>query len=253
MLMVSQEVTMSARRLLDQRRAVALTRVSTDEKRQELGAEAQRRAITAWAEANGVEIVAWFSDEVSGTCDVESRPGLVAAVAAMGAQDAGTLIVQKLDRLARNPLVAEITKRDVNKMGGRIVAADGIGNGGTPADELIRSVVGAVAEYEAAVIRQRIKAALAVKRDRGERLGGAPYGYRAEGAKGERRLVEHPEEQAVLAAIRELRGQGLTVRAIATELERRGVLGRVWKGERRPLTPQAVHGLLKAAGCSSAA
>lgn len=238
------------KRLLDQRRGVGLIRVSSDEKRQELGAEAQREAIRRWAAANGVEVVAWHADEVTGTCDIEHRPGLVAAIGDMSALDAGTLIVQKRDRLARNELVAALTKRDVARAGGRVMAADGLGNGDAPADQLMRNMLDAFASYEAATIRSRIKAALQVKKSRGERLGGAPYGYRADGPKGARILVEHEEEQATLTIIRELRGQGMTVRAIAAELERRGVLGRVWKGERRPLSAQAVHGLLKAAGCA---
>lgn len=233
------------KRLLDQRRAVALTRVSTDEKRQELGAEAQRQAIESWAKANHVEIVAWHGDEVSGTCDIDHRPGLVAAVADMTALDAGTLLVQKADRLARDPLVALLTERDVERHGGRIVTADGIANGGTPADQLMRTVLGAVGRFEVQTTRQRIKAALAVKRSRGERLGGAPYGFRATGEKGARVLVEHPEEQATLTLIRKLSADGLTVRGIAAELERRGVLGRVHAGKRRPLGSSAVHALLK--------
>jgi DNA invertase Pin-like site-specific DNA recombinase len=241
------------KRLLDQRRGVGLVRVSTDEKRQELGAEAQRAAIRKWAAANDVEVVAWHTDEITGTCDIEHRPGLLAAIGDMSALDAGTLIVQKRDRLARNPLVAALTARDVKGAGGRIVAADGLGNGGTPADAFMTSVLDAAAEYEAATIRARIKAALAVKKQRGERMGGAPYGWRATGEKGSRHLVEHAEEQATLAAIRELHAERLSVRAIAAELERRGVVGRVYAGERRPLSAQAVFGLLKVLGLAGKA
>lgn len=66
------------------------------------------------------------------------------------------------------------------------------------------------------------RAALAVKRARGEASNHAPYGYRAEGG----RLVADEGEQAVIARMREARARGLTVRAIAAELAADGVVNR---------------------------
>ena len=50
----------------DPKLAVAYVRVSTDTDRQALGAQAQRDAITRWAEGSGITIVQWFVEEVSG-------------------------------------------------------------------------------------------------------------------------------------------------------------------------------------------
>jgi hypothetical protein len=77
--------------------AVAYLRVSTED--QQLGPEAQRAAIEAWAAREGVQVVAWHLDQgVSGGADVEDRPGLVAA---LRVERAGILLVAKRDRLAR--------------------------------------------------------------------------------------------------------------------------------------------------------
>ena len=73
--------------------------------------------------------------------------------------------------------------------------------------------------------RALTKAALAVKKSRGERLGGdVPYGWQlaADGV-----TLEHNEgEQAVVETVRTLRAEGLSLRAIAAELEARGLMAR---------------------------
>ena len=79
------------------------------------------------------------------------------------------------------------------------------------------------------------RAALRVKRARGEVSNHAPYGYRAEAG----RLVIDESEQAVIARVREARARGLTIRAIVAELAAAGIVSR--KG--RPLTASAVHEL----------
>src|SRR5260370_30004876 len=71
-------LTMSKHKAGDQAVAVAYVRVSTEE--QNLGPEAQRAAIGAWAERHGVRIAATFEDRLSGGTAPEDRPGLVAAL-----------------------------------------------------------------------------------------------------------------------------------------------------------------------------
>src|SRR6185437_2063571 len=101
---------------------------------QQLGPEAQRRAIGAWAETNGVEVVAWHADQgISGGSDLDERPGLVAALADLRLLGAGVLVVAKRDRIARDVYVAATIERAVDHGGARVVCADGIGNGETPA------------------------------------------------------------------------------------------------------------------------
>ena len=81
---------------------------------------------------------------------------------------------------------------------------------------LLRSLLDAFAAYERALIRSRTKAALAVKKAKGERVGGIPYGMRltADG----KHLEEHPEEQETIARARDLRAGGKSLRAIARSL-----------------------------------
>ena len=218
--------------------AIAYLRASTEDQR--LSPEAQRASIEAWALAQGVAVVAWHVDAgVSGAADLADRPALVAALAELRLHRAGIFVVAKRDRLARDCYVAATIDRAVAAQGARVASADGTGNGDTPADAFMRSVLDAAAQYERGLIRARTKAALAAKKARGERTGTVRYGYTAD-ASG--RLVECPVEQAVLAQVRALDAAGLSQRAIVAELQRAGFLGRTGK----PLARTQVQNILAA-------
>jgi len=196
--------------------AVVYGRVSTDD--QNLSPEGQRSRCVEYAERNGLSVVGCYFDHgISGTAPLDARPELMAAVAAL--PEGGVLLVAKRDRLARDTMAAAMIERLVERKGARIEAADGVGNGDSPEAILMRRMVDAFAEYEAAIGRARTKAALKVKKDRGERLGRPRYGYRVEDGE----LVPYEPEQRVLRLVAELRGDGLSVRQIVEALEARGI------------------------------
>ncbi len=139
---------------------MAYYRVSTDKQGQSgLGLDAQRAAVELHARSVGAEVIAEFQDVESGR--KADRIGLAAALATCRAKRA-TLLIAKLDRLARS--VAFIS----NLMEGGVdfVAAD------MPiVNRLTVHVLAAVAEHEREMISQRTKAALAAAKVRGTRLG----------------------------------------------------------------------------------
>lgn len=214
------------RNATDSLTAVAYLRVSTD--RQELGPEAQRATIEAWAAREGVTVAAWHVDAgVSGAAEIADRPALVAALADITAHRAGVLIVAKRDRLSRDAMNAMLLDRMVGDLGARIVSAAGEGNGATPADAFMRGIIDLAAAYERSMIAARTKAALKAKRARGERAGNVPYGFTAD-ATG--KLSPCVAERAVIAQVHALRAAGLSQRAIVAELARAGVVGRTGNG-----------------------
>jgi DNA invertase Pin-like site-specific DNA recombinase len=207
-------------------RVIGYVRVSTDEQHQ--GPRAQRDALEAWCARHGAELVAVFEDRgVSGAAELDRRPGLLAALDALEAEGAGVLLVAKRDRLARDVMLAAMIERMADRAGATVTAADGAGEGSGPEALLLRRMVDAFAEYERAMIRARTRAALGAKRTRGERVGGVPLGARvaADGV----HLEADPGEAEALEIVRELRAAGVSIRAIAAELNARGVPAR---GER---------------------
>src|SRR5260221_1880240 len=95
---------MKSTRQTDPALAVAYIRVSTED--QNLGPDAQRASIAAWAARQGVQVAAWFTDQgVSGGKPVEDRPPLVAALEAARTPRARLLCAGKRDRCAPRALV----------------------------------------------------------------------------------------------------------------------------------------------------
>jgi site-specific DNA recombinase len=116
-------------------------------------------------------------------------------------------------------LNAALIERLVERDGGRILSADGAGNGEGPEAALMRNIVSAFAAYERMIIAARTKAALAVKKARGERVGGVPYGWRVgEGG----RLEADERETLALQRARELRAGGASLRGVAVTLKAEG-------------------------------
>jgi len=218
--------------------AVGYVRVSKDE--QELGPEAQRAAIETWATRNGVSVVAWHVDHgVCGATELTDRPGLVAALGSLRSYKAGLLVVAKRDRLARDVAVAALVDRAVDQAGARVMTAEGVANGSSPADSFLRNILDAAAAYERDLIRSRTRDALAAKRARGERAGEVPFGFRADSAG---KLHDDPTERAVIAQVTELRRAGLSQRKIVAQLR---AVGTVSPRSGRPLSQTQVCRLLR--------
>lgn len=132
---------------------VAYCRVSTDmQGREGLGMQAQQEAVRTYLESVGApdgQPIRWFIEVESGK--VKERPELQAALR-MCMDRRATLVVAKLDRLARNlAFIATLMESGVE-----FVCCD------MPhANRLTIQVLAAVAEHERDMISQRTKAALA--------------------------------------------------------------------------------------------
>jgi site-specific DNA recombinase len=134
------------------------------------------------------------------------------------------LLVVRRDRLARDTFTAAMCEKIAQKAGSCIFTVTGEGNGEGPEAQLMRTILDAFAQYEKALIILRVKAGMARKREKGERLGMVPYGKQldADGL----HLIDHAPEQAIIRTVRELRSAGLSYRAIAGELNRLGLVNR---------------------------
>lgn len=152
---------------------VAYLRVSTDEQvGSGAGLAAQRTTITAEAERRGWTIVEWFEDAgISGGKGIEERPGLAAAVDAIEAGQAGTLLAAKLDRISRSVLdMAGLMDRSRRGAWG-LVTCDLAIDTSSPTGEAAAQMMAVFSQLERRLIGQRTREALAEKRAAGVRLG----------------------------------------------------------------------------------
>ena len=150
--------------------AVAYLRVST--RKQDLGIEAQREAVSRAIEREGFALVNGreYVEHESGSNN--DRPELQRALAACRLYGA-TLIVAKLDRLTRDlHLMTKIIKEGLD-----IYLCD---NPGITRELL--PILAWAAEHELRLIRRRTREALAVRKAQGVKLGGYRGGYGSEKA-----------------------------------------------------------------------
>jgi DNA invertase Pin-like site-specific DNA recombinase len=105
----------------------------------------------------------------------------------------------------------------------------------------VLNIMTAVSQWEREAIGERTRDALHHKKANGERVGTVPYGWRP--APDGIHLEENPPEQRALSNVRDLRAAGHTLRGIAAELNRRGILTR--RGT--PWRVQYVQAALRAA------
>ena len=148
-------------------KAIAYLRVSTDRQGESgAGLDAQRASITAYAAQHGIEIVRFEQDILSGAKGIEHRLGLASAIASI--HKGYALLIAKRDRLGRDQFLSMSLERLIQKKGGVILSADGLGNGDTAGDKFLKSILDAASSFERDLIRARTKAAMQAKRLNGD-------------------------------------------------------------------------------------
>jgi DNA invertase Pin-like site-specific DNA recombinase len=200
---------------------VAYYRVSTQKQGQDgLGMEAQRAAVSSYANSLGASIAKSFPEVESGkSCD---RPELAKAIAEAKRKKA-TLVIARLDRLARD---VEFTARLMNS-GVDFVCCDM-----PTANRLTIHILAAVAEDEARRISERTKAALKAYKAGGGKLGGdlpqcrnLTQSARIKGARQSALIARQSADNAykdIVTEIKSMRDSGHTLQAIAAHLNEQG-------------------------------
>lgn len=198
---------------------VAYYRVSTDKQgRSGLGLDAQREAVMNYLNGGSWDLVGEFTEVESGRR--KDRPQLIKALEAARKAKA-TLIIAKLDRLARNVhFISGLLEAKVD-----FVAADM-----PEADRTFLQMVSVFAEWEARKISERTKAALAAAKARGRKLGWSMPSRRKEqpvaAEKGAAANASRADQFAenVLPVIRSIRAAGAsTLAEVAEALNNRGI------------------------------
>lgn len=206
---------------------VGYCRVSTED--QNLSPEAQKKALGDWCNIFGHTLVHVYEDVgLSGSLEPADRPQLMAALEHLRKIDQPCLLVAKRDRLARSVMVAAMLEQIVVKLGAKIFSVEG-NNGDSPDDFLIRGIKDLFAEYERLQIRLRTKAALAIKKARGERVGQIPYGM-MKNPQNPDMVIPDMTEQKIIQLIKALHNEGKSYRQICAFLAEKGLdsRGKKW-------------------------
>lgn len=207
-------------------RAVAYIRVST-EKQVDKGVslDAQREKVRAYASLYDIEIAEFIVDAGASASSLD-RPGLKRALDMLRRRIVNALVVVKLDGLTRSVRdLGDLVDQYFDDGRAALLSVSEQVDTRTAAGRLVLNVLGSVSQWEREAIGERTSAAMRFKAGAGEFIGGGtPYGYRL--AKDGTRLVTLPSEQRVVAAAKRLRARGLSLRAVASRLTRRGMRSR---------------------------
>lgn len=207
-------------------KVVGYIRVSTDKQADHgISLDAQRAKIQAYAVAMDLDLVGIIED-AGASAKTLDRPGLRAALSMLDKGKAEALLVVKLDRLTRSVRdLGDLVERYFATRCSLLSMSDAIDTR-TAAGRLVLNVLTSVAQWEREATGERTRDALAHKASKGEFCGGqAPYGFSVENGL----LVRNDAEQGVLSVVAELKASGLSLRAIAAELDRAGIRARTGK------------------------
>lgn len=139
----------------------------------------QSEAISGHAAANGVEVVEWFREEgISGTKDLDDRPALQSLYVALEDLKINRIIIEKLDRLARDLLIQETIMGDLGKRDIEVISVcEPDLCSSDPSRVLVRQIFGAIAQYDRAMTVIKLRGARQrMKVSKGRCEGAKPFG-----------------------------------------------------------------------------
>src|SRR5579863_1832748 len=180
----------------------------------------QLEAVKRYALAHDIRIIKVFREEgVCGATDLENRPALMALLEALAANGTKLVLIEKLDRLARDLMVQETIIGDLRKRGFDLVSVtepDLLQN--DPTRILMRQIFGAIAQYEKNMIVAKLRGARQrMKAKTGRCEGRKPFGH-------------YEGESTILERMKALRDAGTGFDRIAESLNSEGLKPRT--GER---------------------
>lgn len=188
-----------------------------------LSIEAQRQICRGYIKDENPEILEFKDEGYSGALGINQRPGLFSAINMLEKND--ILLVSKRDRIGRDPIVNAMIEKTVEKKKARLVSASGdVVDDNDPSSILMKRMVDAFSEYERLIIGARTRVALQIKKQKGQRMGKIPYGYRVKEDK--IHLEEDEYEQSILAKIHEYKSFGWSLRTIAKHLNELNIRNR---------------------------
>lgn len=195
----------------------AYLRVSSKGSVDKDGLTRQEEAVRSYAHGHSMSMAHLYREEgISG--ELINRPALQSMIAHLTAGPIKVVLVERLDRLARDIVVQETLIKQLHTLGITLVSTHepDLCSQDT-SRKLIRQMLGVIAEYEKCVIVDRMRAARERIKASGVRCEGRkPYGY-------------YGHELEPLNRIRALRKNGLSYSRIAQTLNMEGIKPRYGK------------------------
>jgi len=170
-------------------------RISTSDGSQ--NPDVQLRPLREFVEKRGWQIVGEFVDQESGL--KEKRRGFSSVMELAKQRNIDAIVVASLDRWGRSLKQLVNTLDELASLGVSFVSLRESLDFTTPTGQLMTHLLGAFAQFEVSLIKERVKAGIANARARGERIG-------------------RPKKDVDLKKLLDLRKQGVSFRGIAKQM-----------------------------------
>jgi len=156
----------------------------------------------------------FFDKGISGGAPIEKRPALLECLEEIKKGD--TIYIYSFSRIARDTFLHLFIEKQCAVKGVTIISASEEGaNGSSPEKILMRTLMGAFAEYERQVIKSRIRAAKATMRKNGQFQGGKrQFGFQIVDGK----MLEDEAEQMAIDQMIAWKKEGSTIKDVSNRL-----------------------------------
>lgn len=203
-------------------KAALYFRVSTDEQKERASIETQREFAAQYCKAQEIQVIASYSDDgISGTVPVADRPDGSRLLTDAKSKKFDTILVYKLDRLARSTLEILKVVEALGHCGVSIKSMTEPFETDSSVGKFLVSMLASVAQLERDAIRDRSGAGMERVARQGKWLGGRPaFGYQIVDGK----LALNPEQAKTVEEIFRMFISGSRMNAIARHLNAQGVI-----------------------------
>tara|TARA_R110002153_G_scaffold148898_2_gene300242 strand:+ start:130 stop:837 length:708 start_codon:yes stop_codon:yes gene_type:complete len=192
--------------------------------------EFQEKEIRNYAEYKKLNLVKIFYDRGKSGREIKTRKELQEVLNIMEKDD--VLIFYSLSRLVRKAKDFHNIDEELRDRGCSIVSIKENLETVTTMGKAFAGITAVFAELESNSTSDRVKEGMKMKKEKGERLGRIPYGWKLSNGKGTD-LIEVPEEQVVINLIKKMREEGNTAVKIIKHLEDNGIpppkLSKQWR------------------------
>jgi len=194
------------------KRGYGYIRVSTNYQRDDgYSLEFQEKEIKRYAEYNKFILINIFKDEGKSGRKIEGRDQLQQVLEIL--EEGDTLILYSLSRLVRKARDFYNIEDNLRQRGCELVSIkEGIETF-KPLGKAMAGLATIFAELESDNTSQRVSAGMQMKKEKGERLGRIPYGWKLSNGKGSD-LIEDEEKQKVIKKIKEMKADREKVKDI---------------------------------------
>lgn len=215
-----------------------------DQSERENGLNAQRDAIGT-VDREFCEIISGAAgDNAALEEKLEYRPVLMELLNTI--QKGDVVRMWRRDRMSRaDPVMGALIESTIKRKGATLEFADGSAtiNYDDPNTVLQVRIMDAFAEYERLITKHRTKAALRSKKERAERTGNAPYGFKPNESTDTKQLEIDDTEQQIVAVVKELRSRGESLQQICYALEIQGFINK--RGRTGKWHKQTISNIIK--------